>query len=136
MCGIAGLFELDGRAVNASVVEQMCASLEHRGPDAGGLTQPDIDIVLGHRRLSIIDVEAGNQPMCNEDGSVWITFNGEIFNFPELRDELLARGHIFKTRSDTEVIVHLYEDMGPSCVERFKRAVRIRNLRRGSFLRP
>ena len=91
----------------------------HRGPDAGGLhVEPGVG--LGHRRLSIIDLSSGKQPMENEDGSVIVTFNGEIYNFPELSDELKAAGHIFKTHSDTEVIVHAWEEWGEKCVDRFR----------------
>jgi len=98
------------------LLERMIGTLAHRGPDGSG-TYIDGDVGLAHARLSIIDVSGGRQPMCNEDGSVWITFNGEIFNYVELRDELISRGHVFKTKSDTEVIVHLYEERGPDCVE-------------------
>ena len=94
----------------------MIATLAHRGPDGEG-TYLDGDVGLAHARLSIIDVGGGRQPMSNEDGTVWITFNGEIFNYVELREELIARGHVFKTSSDTEVIVHLYEERGADCVE-------------------
>ena len=118
MCGIAGLLGLRGQPVEAELVRRMCAALAHRGPDDEGLEQPTAGVVLGHRRLSIIDVEGGHQPLCNEDGTVWVTFNGEIFNYRELRRELLAKGHRFRTRSDTEVLVHLYEEWGTSCLER------------------
>ena len=90
----------------------MGQAISHRGPDAQGfLQQPGVGFV--HRRLSIIDLESGDQPIGNEDGSIQVVFNGEIYNFQTLRDELLARGHVFRTHSDTEVLVHLYEDMGP-----------------------
>lgn len=97
----------------------MTGSLRHRGPDGEGTYRAD-GVGLGHRRLSIIDLDTGAQPLSNEDGTVWITYNGEIYNFPELRRELEARGHRFRTRSDTEVIVHLYEDLGPRCVDRLR----------------
>jgi asparagine synthase (glutamine-hydrolysing) len=93
----------------------MIGQVAHRGPDGQGI-YVDGDVGLAHARLSIIDVGGGRQPMCNEDGTVWITFNGEIFNYVELRAELIARGHVFRTTSDTEVIVHLYEERGPDCV--------------------
>jgi asparagine synthase (glutamine-hydrolysing) len=97
----------------------MLGALAHRGPDDEGVhTEPGL--FLGQRRLSIIDLEGGHQPLANEDGSVWIVFNGEIYNYRELRDELLAKGHRFATRSDTEVIVHLYEELGEGCLERLR----------------
>jgi asparagine synthase (glutamine-hydrolysing) len=93
--------------------------IQHRGPDESGefLSGP---VGLGHRRLSIIDINTGAQPMCNEDGSIWVVFNGEIYNFDGLRHELIAKGHQFKSSSDTEVIVHLYEELGDDCVSRFQ----------------
>jgi asparagine synthase (glutamine-hydrolysing) len=97
----------------------MMAAMRHRGPDADGVHH-DGPAALGHVRLSIIDLSGGAQPMANEDGSVWIVFNGEIYNYRALRDELLAKGHVFKTESDTEVIVHLYEELGARCVERLR----------------
>jgi asparagine synthase (glutamine-hydrolysing) len=96
----------------------MTDAMTHRGPDGSGTFVAD-GIGLGHRRLSIIDLEGGKQPLGNEDGTVEVIFNGEIYNFIELRQELLAKGHVFQTRSDTEVIVHGYEEWGPDCVERF-----------------
>src|SRR6516162_2626219 len=94
-------------------------AIAHRGPDAEGFwTEPGIGLV--HRRLSIIDLSGGDQPIGNEDGSVQVVFNGEIYNFQELRAELVARGHRFRTCSDTEVIVHLYEEMGETLVERLR----------------
>jgi asparagine synthase (glutamine-hydrolysing) len=119
VCGIAGRFNLDGRPVLASEIVAMRDSLHHRGPDDGGLFI-DGAVGLGHRRLSIIDLSGGHQPISNEDGTVTIIFNGEIYNFSELRSELLARGHTLKTRSDTEVIVHLYEEVGAECVRRLR----------------
>src|SRR6185503_16280340 len=91
--------------------------LRHRGPDGAGLYVSD-GVGLAHRRLSIVDVAGGHQPMANEDQSVWISFNGEIYNHAELRPGLEARGHRYKTRSDTETILHLYEELGERCVER------------------
>lgn len=90
-----------------------------RGPDDAGLYVKN-NVGLGHRRLSIIDLEASHQPMSNEDGSIWIVFNGEIYNFMELRDELLKKGHVFKTKGDTEVIIHLYEEYGKECVKKLR----------------
>ncbi len=97
-------------------LDRMLASLSHRGPDGEG-THTAGPASLGHKRLAIIDLETGQQPMCNEDGSLWITFNGEIYNYVELRQDL-ARHHAFRTRSDTEVILHLYEELGESCLDR------------------
>jgi asparagine synthase (glutamine-hydrolysing) len=118
MCGIVGI---------ASVVENMRGfpikalndTLSHRGPDGCGYYADD-HIALGHRRLSIIDVEGGAQPIFNEDGSKCIIFNGEIFNFHELRRDLIQKGHVFTTRSDTETILHAYEEYGESCVDLFR----------------
>lgn len=117
MCGIAGYYRLPvAPDAGRGLLERMITAIAHRGPDGKGAYIDD-HVGLAHARLSIIDVEGGRQPMCNEDGSVWITFNGEIFNYVELREELTARGHVFKTTSDTEVIVHLYEDRGIDCVD-------------------
>jgi asparagine synthase (glutamine-hydrolysing) len=112
MCGIAGLFETDSqRPVRDDLLEAMVRILRHRGPDDAG-TWIGPGIGLGSARLSIVDLATGHQPIHNEDGSVWVVFNGEIFNHTELRARLQARGHRFYTRSDTEVLVHLYEDAG------------------------
>ena len=97
----------------------MADSLAHRGPDADGFYF-GAGVGLAHRRLSIVDVATGQQPLANEDGTVWVVFNGEIYNFAELRAELEGRGHRFRTHSDTEVIVHGYEEWGDACVERFR----------------
>lgn len=118
MCGITGIINFDRAPVNRDVVERMCTSLRHRGPDGHGIEQPFPWIGLGHQRLSILDLEKGRQPLSNEDGTIWITYNGEIFNYPELRRELMAKGHRFATQTDTEVIVHLFEEEGPACVKR------------------
>jgi asparagine synthase (glutamine-hydrolysing) len=115
MCGIAGMFNLDGAPVTPEPLQGMIRMLAHRGPDDTGF-HAENSVGLGHTRLSIIDLAGGHQPMSNEDGSLWITFNGEIFNYLELRKELLAKGHRFATRSDTEVILHLYEEKGEDCV--------------------
>ncbi|MDL1891995.1 asparagine synthase (glutamine-hydrolyzing) [Sphingobacteriales bacterium CHB3] len=121
MCGIAGIFSFKSREpVNRGLVERMTASLNHRGPDGEGFYfSNDQTLGFGHRRLAIIDLATGDQPMCNEDGTVWITFNGEIYNYRELRGQLKARGHRFKTASDTEVIIHAYEEWGNTCATKF-----------------
>jgi asparagine synthase (glutamine-hydrolysing) len=119
MCGIAGFYDRAGKLRQPrEVLEGMLATIRHRGPDASGFHLQE-GIGLGHARLSIIDLATGHQPMANEDGSVWVTFNGEIFNYVELREDLLRQGHRFRTHSDTETIVHHYEEAGPSCVEAF-----------------
>src|SRR5688572_21033118 len=106
MCGIAGIVDLREREPPARpALERMMGALAHRGPDEFGLYR-DRRAGLAHTRLSIIDLAGGRQPLSNEDGSLWIVFNGEIFNYLELRDDLERRGHKFRTRSDTEVIVH------------------------------
>src|SRR5436309_15797861 len=108
MCGIAGLYAARGALPRAEEIDAMVTALHHRGPDGRG-TRLDGPVGLGHARLSIIDLEGGAQPLPNEDGSVWVVFNGEIFNYIELRAALQRQVHRFATRSDTEVIVHLYE---------------------------
>jgi asparagine synthase (glutamine-hydrolysing) len=123
MCGIAGILAFDERLVtHEATVARMADVLRHRGPDdAGTFARPEEHVALGHRRLSIIDLSsAGHQPMSNEDGTVWITYNGEVYNHPELRAELQARGHRFRSATDTEAIVHLYEEEGPACVARLQ----------------
>lgn len=115
MCGIAGFVNAADRPAERSLLARMTSTLVHRGPDGDG-HWTDGAAALGHRRLSIIDLAGGAQPMSNEDGSVWVTFNGEIYNEPNLRTELIARGHQFRTDSDTECLVHLYEDHGPDFV--------------------
>ena len=119
MCGIAGILDLGGRGVDRSRVERLCEKLVHRGPDADGY-HVEGDIGLGQRRLSIIDLPGGGQPMSNGDGSVWITFNGEIYNFRELRRELEQQGHRFHSSSDTEVLLRSYEQHGEACVTRLR----------------
>lgn len=120
MCGIAGIAQThpDG-AVDSATIHRMCEAIVHRGPDDEGIFVK-AGVGLGMRRLSIIDLEGGHQPLFNEDKSIWIVFNGEIYNFPELRSLLLARGHRFSTHSDTEVIVHLYEEHGAECVQKLR----------------
>jgi len=141
MCGIAGYVRLDGGPVDLDLLVRMTRTLEHRGPDEEGyfvnrprdaLGTPGVPLHglrgergagnagLGHRRLSIIDLKSGQQPLCNEDGTVWISFNGEIYNFQELHADLERRGHRFHTRSDTETIVHAYEEWGEEAVPRLR----------------
>ena len=120
MCGICGKFLFDPEAsVSPVALKAMADTIRHRGPDDEGfyISGP---IGLGFRRLSIIDLSGGHQPLSNEDGTIWIIFNGEIYNYQELRQYLINKGHVFKTRTDTEVIVHLYEELGEACVERLR----------------
>src|SRR5919109_1681570 len=119
MCGIAGIIRFDGRPVLEHEITAMCRAMVHRGPDDEGIYLGD-GVGIGMRRLSIIDLNNGHQPISNEDGSVWIVFNGEIYNYQELQRDLEQAGHAFRTASDTETIVHLYEEMGPRCVERLR----------------
>ena len=120
MCGFAGkLASSPQSSIDPGLLEAMAESLSHRGPDADGFYFGS-GVGLAHRRLSIVDVAAGHQPLANEDGSVWVVFNGEIYNFADLRADLEARGHVFRTHSDTEVIAHGYEEWGESCVEHFR----------------
>src|SRR5215469_9697393 len=120
MCGIAGMFSTEpGFVADKAVLRRMCDVIAHRGPDDEGYYVRGA-VGLGMRRLSIIDLSTGHQPISNEDESVWIVFNGEIYNFQELRDELRSRGHVFGTNTDTEAIVHLYEDLGSDCVKRLR----------------
>ena len=116
MCGIAGKHNFDGAPVDRALLTRMADAMFHRGPDEGGLyAHGPFGMVI--RRLSIIDLQSGHQPISNEDGSVWVALNGEIYNYVELRDQLRARGHAFRTDSDTEAIVHLYEERGDHCVD-------------------
>src|SRR5256885_16424207 len=111
MCGICGVVAMDD-VLDPGVrgaIGRMTATLAHRGPDGQGVFTDHV-AALGHRRLAIIDREGGAQPMANEDGSCWIVFNGEIYNHQVLRRQLLKRGHVFRTRSDTEAILHAYEE--------------------------
>ena len=119
MCGICGIYRFDGANVQRQPIQRMMESLRHRGPDGSGDRMKN-HAGLGHRRLSILDLSsAGSQPMCNEDGTVWITYNGEVYNYIELRDELSRLGHTFKSKTDTETIIHAYEEYGPDCLRRF-----------------
>ncbi len=117
MCGICGIFNFEtGAPADRETLKRATDAMLHRGPDDEGFYL-DRELGLGNRRLSIIDLPGGHQPLANEDESVWITFNGEIYNYPELRAELVARGHRFRTSSDTETVVHLYEEQGLRCLE-------------------
>jgi asparagine synthase (glutamine-hydrolysing) len=120
MCGIAGIFNSEiGSRVDEAVIHRMCQSIVHRGPDDEGIYVKG-NVGLGIRRLSIIDLSGGRQPIHNEDKTIWVVFNGEIYNFIELRAELERAGHHFYTNTDTEVIVHLYEDLGSNCVQKLR----------------
>jgi asparagine synthase (glutamine-hydrolysing) len=119
VCGIAGIVRWDGSPVREDEIRAMCGVMAHRGPDDEGVFIGE-GVAIGMRRLSIIDLSNGFQPISNEDGTVWIVFNGEIYNYQELRRDLQRRGHTFKTASDTETIVHLYEDVGARCVDRLR----------------
>ena len=119
MCGIVGVCDLGGaRPVEEATLRSMLGTIRHRGPDQFGIYLDD-HVGLGNARLSIIDLSTGQQPISNEDGSLWIVFNGEVFNHPELRLELERRGHRFSTTCDTEVVLHAYEEYGPDCLSRF-----------------
>jgi asparagine synthase (glutamine-hydrolysing) len=127
MCGIAGIVRLEGNATasDRAAVERMLAAQQHRGPDGQGLLISG-PVVLGHRRLSIIDLSnVASQPMSNETCDVWVTFNGEIYNYRELRSDLQAAGHRFESSSDTEVLVHGYEEWGAEGL--YRRLVRLRH---------
>lgn len=116
MCGICGKINLNNEPIDEALLRKMTSCLSHRGPDDEGLYIKG-NVGLGHRRLSIIDLsQFAHQPMSNEDGTIWIVYNGEIYNFLELRDVLIKKGHTFRSRSDTETIIHLYEEYGPECL--------------------
>src|SRR5512139_3237313 len=116
MCGVVGILNLQDRPpTERATLHQMLGMIRHRGPDGFGIYR-DEQVGMGNARLSIIDLSSGDQPIGNEDGSLWIVFNGEIYNYVELRPELEARGHRFATNSDTEVVLHLYEDFGADCL--------------------
>ena len=118
MCGIAGILQTKNQgSINETLVTRMISVLRHRGPDESGMYL-DPFIGLGHTRLSIIGLEGGAQPLSNEDGSLWIVYNGETFNYVELRNELISKGHRFSTTTDTEVVLHLYEEFGPQFLQK------------------
>src|SRR4026207_2326735 len=118
MCGIAGVVEIDrSDTPSESTLRRMLGMIRPRRPDEFGIYLAD-GVALGNARLSIVDLSGGQQPIGNEDGTLWIVFNGEVFNYVELRAELEARGHQFTTHTDTEVILHLYEELGPKCLAR------------------
>ena len=124
MCGIAGALDLTGsRDFSAQRLLAMTGAIAHRGPDDEQI-HIEPGVAPGARRLSIVDLAGGRQPIANEDGAVWVAFNGELFEYPELRQELLARGHRLATRCDTEAWVHLYEDLGEGMFEQGARPVR------------
>ena len=117
MCGIAGFVNPEGAAADREILSRMTRAVAHRGPDGDGLFV-DGPVALGHRRLSIIDLAGGGQPMANEDRSIWVTYNGELYNELPLRAQLQERGHRYATSSDTETLVHLYEDEGEAFAAR------------------
>src|SRR4051812_22920142 len=119
MCGIAGYVSVAPTAATQSIVSRMTAAIAHRGPDASGFFT-DEHAFLGHRRLSIIDLNTGGQPMYNEDGSLVIIYNGEIFNHADLRPALEQAGHVYSSRCDTETVLHAYEQHGPDCAKLFR----------------
>lgn len=122
MCGICGIVDFSGRPIERAVVERMARVMTHRGPDGEGFHFDDDAApraALAARRLAVIDLEAGHQPLSNEDGTIWVAYNGEIYNYRELQAYLESRGHRFRTRCDTEVVVHAYEEWGDACVTRF-----------------
>src|SRR3954454_19778775 len=124
MCGIAGYADSPDTAApadeaSAALVDRMCRVIRHRGPDDQGVrVEPGVG--LGMRRLSIIDLATGHQPISNEDGTAWIVFNGEIYQYQELRERLIAQGHQFRTASDTETLIHLYEQEGAEGLRRLR----------------
>src|SRR5512137_813026 len=117
MCGICGKIDFTGKTVPLELLRNMTDSIAYRGPDDEGFFS-DGPVGLGHRRLSIIDLSpAGRQPMSNEDESLWLVFNGEIYDFAETREKLIAKGHTLKSRTDSETVLHLYEDEGAACLK-------------------
>ena len=138
MCGIAGVLNLSGHPVeDPELATRMASALVHRGPDEGGFLK-DGPLAFGFRRLSIIDVDGGHQPVPNETQTIWTMLNGEIYNFLELRNELQQRGHHFQTNSDTEVIVHAYETHGLDFVQHLRGmfAIAIWDSQKGSRFGP
>src|SRR5436190_24089692 len=119
MCGIAGIFNLNGEAVSTAVLRRMTDAIAHRGPDGEGF-YTDTFVALGHRRLAIIDLStAGHQPMVSRDQQVVLSYNGEIYNFQELRAELESLGHQFRSRTDSEVVLNAWHEWGAACATRF-----------------
>src|SRR5947199_8824848 len=114
MCGIAGIVRWPD-SLRPGEIEDMTCAIAHRGPDGVGFLCRD-NVALGHRRLAIIDPELGQQPMANQDESLWITYNGEMYNYVELKDELIQKGHAFVTNSDTEVVIHAYQQWAVNCL--------------------
>ena len=120
MCGIAGIASREANPQHARAAQNMAAAIHHRGPDGSGVRDFGA-CVLANARLAIVDLSArGSMPMCNEDSTVWITYNGECYNADELRPQLAARGHQFRSTTDTEVVLHLYEEYGERCVEKLR----------------
>ncbi|HEX5705412.1 MAG TPA: asparagine synthase (glutamine-hydrolyzing) [Pyrinomonadaceae bacterium] len=119
MCGIAGIVRWNGTSPDQSEIDRMTAAIAHRGPDGVGILRRD-NVALGHRRLAIIDPELGHQPMSNQDETLWLTYNGEMYNYRELKQELVSRGHRFTTNSDTEVVIHAYQEWGADCLKKFR----------------
>ena len=136
MCGICGKISFNGESISPELIRSMRAAIARRGPDDMGIFLSEdngsgVQVGLGHRRLSIIDLSpAAHQPMSNEDGTIWLTYNGEIYNYKDLRRELEAKGHRFRSDSDTEVVVHLYEEEGCRGRQALERHVRLRPLGR------
>ncbi len=135
MCGICGMFDPSGTEQHRRLVKKMTNALAHRGPDGQGV-HIEGPIALGHARLAIVDLVTGDQPLCNEDGTLWISFNGEVFNYQELREDLQAKGHIFRTNGDTETIVHGYEEYGSEIFRKMNGqwAVALWNSKKGELL--
>ena len=120
MCGICGKISKDYKKVFKKDLKKMTDLLIHRGPDGEGFyLSSDQKVGLGHRRLAIIDLKTGSQPISNEDKNIWLVFNGEIYNFLDLKKDLIKKGHCFKTQNDTEVIIHSFEEYGQKCVNFF-----------------
>ena len=119
MCGIAGFVTVQPGAGSKTVLARMTDRIRHRGPDAEGF-YTDAHAFLGHRRLSIVDLATGQQPMTQESGDLFLIYNGEIFNHVSLRPELESAGHRYHSKSDTEMILHAYEQYGPACLEKFR----------------
>jgi asparagine synthase (glutamine-hydrolysing) len=137
MCGIAGVFHSSARAIDEGLLKRMCESVSHRGPDGDGIfIDQHHRVGLGHRRLSIVDLATGGQPMTNEAEDVWLVFNGEIYNYADLKQELTAKGYRFRTTSDTEAVIHMYSEYGKECFARLNGifAVAIFDKRDGSVI--